>query len=467
MRRPNRRPTYLKTEDIENYEIPPDYLVYKDGEVTIAVNGDTGEEDSRNTDSFTVIQYAVNNGNHVHIKGGTYTMTDQLVLNDNNVVSGSGPETILKLDAMTNTNIFYATGKSNITIKDLALDGNKAAQNAAWGHKVGGDESKNNNIYFVGCSNCQILHITTYNSTNNLILLYNGCTECLTDGCIAYGADWHGIEYWMDVANSTICNCIARDCYVQPIVVELGTTHDCSIVNNIVSDDGSATASADGILVQSCTKALVANNTCEEVRIRIVNTTFSDIIGNRATIQNIELAVDSDNNNIVGNYLYDQAGHGISISSDKNNIVGNYIYSTGANAIYLAGDSDKNNVVGNYIIDSVNGIIEDGTGNYNNISDNYFENTSPEVTIVGANTIVRHNYGYVTENSGTATMLNAGSSIVVAHGLAATPTVINVTGQHAEVLDLHVGTIGAANFTITTVGAVSADRAIFWEAKVR
>jgi len=70
MRRPNRRPNYTKTEDITNWEIPPDYLVYKDDADTVAVNGDTGEEDSRNTDSFTVIQYAVNNGNHVHIKGG-------------------------------------------------------------------------------------------------------------------------------------------------------------------------------------------------------------------------------------------------------------------------------------------------------------------------------------------------------------------------------------------------------------
>ena len=56
-RTPSRLPQYAKTEDISNWEETADYVIYKDGSNTIAVNGNTGKEESINTNTSTVFQF--------------------------------------------------------------------------------------------------------------------------------------------------------------------------------------------------------------------------------------------------------------------------------------------------------------------------------------------------------------------------------------------------------------------------
>jgi len=62
MRRPLRKPHGLNTSDIENFETESKYIIYLDGTSYVAINGDTGTEDSRSTSAHTVIQYALDNG---------------------------------------------------------------------------------------------------------------------------------------------------------------------------------------------------------------------------------------------------------------------------------------------------------------------------------------------------------------------------------------------------------------------
>lgn len=59
MRRPNRRPNYMETGDIVNWEDAMDYIIYTRGTDIVAVNGSTGKETSRNTDFATVLQHAI------------------------------------------------------------------------------------------------------------------------------------------------------------------------------------------------------------------------------------------------------------------------------------------------------------------------------------------------------------------------------------------------------------------------
>lgn len=59
MRRPNRKPNYAKTENIANWSESAEYVIHKEGDVYIAVNGQTGVEDSRSTNPSTAIQYAL------------------------------------------------------------------------------------------------------------------------------------------------------------------------------------------------------------------------------------------------------------------------------------------------------------------------------------------------------------------------------------------------------------------------
>jgi hypothetical protein len=89
-------------------------------------------------------------------------------------------------------------------------------------------------------------------------------------------------------------------------------------------------------------------------------------------------------------------------------------------------------------------------------------NTTTQFKIAGVNYNVAR-YPDI-RNLGTATILNGNNSIVVAHGMAGTPSKINVTGTHAEVESCYVDTVGAANFTIHKGGAgnVTANRDIYW-----
>lgn len=160
--------------------------------------------------------------------------------------------------------------------------------------------------------------------------------------------------------------------------------------------------------------------------------------------------------NRQGLYLHDGA---------RNKIVSCHFIANGV-CVYMENETyDKVSLCSEEATDT-NFVQEAGTSNNNLITDNTLETPAPIVK-VGVNTRVERNIGYVTENQGTTTMLNGNNNVVVAHGLAATPTVINVLGQHDEVSDLYVDTIGAANFAIHAPGNVTADRDIYWEAKVR
>lgn len=88
------------------------------------------------------------------------------------------------------------------------------------------------------------------------------------------------------------------------------------------------------------------------------------------------------------------------------------------------------------------------------------------ITIVGANSKRYHNKNVVTENGGTATILSAGTSVVVAHGLVATPGFIDVTPLGDPAGRIYVDTIGATNFTIHSTTAVGANTNVNWRAQV-
>jgi len=78
------------------------------------------------------------------------------------------------------------------------------------------------------------------------------------------------------------------------------------------------------------------------------------------------------------------------------------------------------------------------------------------------------NIGYVDRNEGSATIANGNSSVTVNHGLAATPSNIQLTGTHSEVKDAYVpeSSITDTSFEIHVDSAVTADRIVYWKAKV-
>jgi len=130
---------------------------------------------------------------------------------------------------------------------------------------------------------------------------------------------------------------------------------------------------------------------------------------------------------------------GIAISgSDRCIVVGNLAresssFADNVNSGVSLFDSDECLVASNICFETAAngqkfGVDESGTSNNNQIVNNQcLNNESGGVSFVGAATMVRHNSGFVTENSGIATILDSTTSITVTHGLDVTPTLADIS----------------------------------------
>jgi len=201
-----------------------------------------------------------------------------------------------------------------------------------------------------------------------------------------------------------------------------------TIIGNIVQDYGSGNGDGHGILVSS-DRAIVSNN-----RIKTVG------------------------------------GNGIKCAGDGIELIGNIIKESQQDAstgcIYLSNANDIR-VIGNHLGDGYRGIAIDGTSTGGVFIANHFgSHTIPFDNTAGGTFRLCHNLGYVTENSGTATIANGNTSVTFAHGLAGTPTLVVLGATHSEVTDA-VWSADATNITITVPNAVSADRQISWYAEYK
>lgn len=167
MRRPNRRPNYMETGEIINWEETASYVIHKDGANIIAVNGNTGKEDYKDTDAHTVIQAAIDaatQGGIIFIKHGVYGISDTISIRAGElslVGSGLGHTvldrgTVLHLDDDVDKPVieYYAPNGVNYffaAIRDLYISANNAHQAAGDGIKVhAGGTGRANDLHLHG-----------------------------------------------------------------------------------------------------------------------------------------------------------------------------------------------------------------------------------------------------------------------------------------------------------------------------
>lgn len=133
------------------------------------------------------------------------------------------------------------------------------------------------------------------------------------------------------------------------------------------------------------------------------------------------------------------------------NITGNVIEKRGGSGLLNAIQSNGVGVI------SSNTLYSDVTGAYGTLG------------IAAPSATIRNNVGYVTENSGTATVANSSTSIVVNHGLATTPTRVFVTPTNSmgNSTKFYVDSLTPTQFTIHTDLDPGETTAIFnWRAVV-
>ena len=122
-------------------------------------------------------------------------------------------------------------------------------------------------------------------------------------------------------------------------------------------------------------------------------------------------------------------------------------------------------VIGNRMNSSVavlRDITEAGPSEQNIIAYNYTPNG---ISVIATDTIVKHNIGYTTENSGTATITAGNTSVTVAHGLVSTPSNVQVTPK-TNPGTYWWYTADATNIYIYIGSAQASDVTFDWKAEV-
>lgn len=116
--------------------------------------------------------------------------------------------------------------------------------------------------------------------------------------------------------------------------------------------------------------------------------------------------------------------------------------------------------------------IEGTVDNYNIQSNAFFSNGQASIYQPSgpSNTqIIRDNRGWVTENNGTATITTGNTTVVVNHGLADTPTFVDVGfAGPMDATDVYVyaapGSFTSTQFTITYSQSAGSNRSFWWRA---
>ena len=208
----------------------------------------------------------------------------------------------------------------------------------------------------------------------------------------------------------------------------------CVITSSWIWSNGES-----GIGLNQCDYCVIANsaiyeNTKQGIEMEGVVTGC-----NRCVVSDDQI-IDNDNGD-TNNY----SGIKISAASHNNTIQGNNFYVTGAGTKQKYGVSLLVGATGNVIIDNQ---MTQG-GRLGPLSD------------LGTGTVIRGNIGYVTENGGTSAAIATGATI--AHGLASTPTIVQVNAAEAGPTDITIS-VDAANITVNFGGG--GNRTFFWYARI-
>ena len=379
------------------------------------------------------------NGGRVQLSAGTFTLTSPILVNTGNVTlwgESRYATTITPANNANSNSITVATDISHVELSHFNIAGNKA--NEASGH----------GIQF-GAADGRITDVHVQNAHDEGIYILGSGTQS------AY-------VYMDDVrVEGSGLNNIRLSAF----------TNDSKLHKVIAGNSGQS-----NFYIETANNEFIG---CEA---------FSPAGG----WPNFYLVGNPWGTRIIGSFINDSPFHSVVIapfggSSGSDIIIsGNHFWRTslGNNNLFDDIFVDTTNVVvarivivGNDFFGTTHRYVLSQTGG-NNLSSTILNSNVVQTVGTalysianngGSNSIGR-NGGYVTESSGSATLLNGTAAIVVAHGLAATPTAISITfseNSTNSMVNWWVDTVGAANFTFNGVDPGASNLDFYWEAKVR
>ena len=397
------------------------YVIFIDGSTIKAVNGTTGIVDHLGTDAATVIQAAIDAASGaVLLRAGTYNIPDYTILYARNgsMLVGEGANTIIKRTGTPSADNFliYVVGTAetplyNVTISDLTLEGNE--QSSVHGIRTSYCERS---LF----TRLRIQNMGIEGGADEGIVMHIGSHRNIVSHNFFYRCGAAGVEICQGPAdyNRVLGNTFVetpRYASEQAINLWAGGGEFDPVRHNIVANNLILNPGSRGITINKADYNLIANN-------KVINPVYA------ASFIDVSAAY---YNQILGNTLVGGAAsttHGIEILPDGTAlnllIQGNTIQGfTTTQKFGIYNRAKGVLITANYFIDNYRSISEDAAATSQSfIQGNWFGNTLKNI---GSISIVKNNFGYVTENnvlSNTFAIDSTGvKTVTIAHGCAYTP----------------------------------------------
>jgi len=451
--------------------IPASYTVFKIGSDYYAeCNMASGTDYGPDADPAVVMQQAVDalsNGGRIHCKGGTtYTAASRqvllgsiyacVILDEGIVVTGEGKNTTtFKVGDGIAANFFGANTKNYIGLSDMTIDGNKAnnADSSVDGNQCG--------MYGTALMYLTLQNLHIHNTEREGLYISNSSwahfEDLLIHDCALTGFDCDANEKCDLINVRSYTNgeygidFVGGGSKTRRRITALG----CSTYNNQMF--GTRIIYSKGVRLlglKSWNNGLGGGN---QHGIYVYDSDDIDLIGVESSLsQQMGLLIHSCNKvSVLGGAYFNngQVGsggyrYGIGISDSNGCIVeGAKIY------------DDQGSKTQEY------GFCEYGTSDYNRIISNDLRgnNTAVIYGTTPANTQIRFNIGFVTENSGITGAIATGATVT--HGLAGTPTKVLVTAAESGPTDIYVSAVGATTFVINYGGGGT--KTFYWQAEYK
>ena len=421
-----------------SFQTEASYVIFTDGTTIYARNGTTGAIDYSGTNAASVINSALSaltSGGKIFLKAATYEIGTTIYLKDFITLSGENHyATVLKATAaITVLDTPFTGGYVNqyIVIENLMVDGNGIATKGihfpVWRGRIRNVEVRSvagDSIHIEGNVNSAIENVIEDVVTQNVGMTTAGSA---------------GIRLGTKATDNIIRRHIARD-----------------------SDYGVYVGAAGNIITNSHYYGL--NKNCIYI----------------APVEYVQIV----NNYIEGSgehCIFVAAGQHKSLLIADNVFTGEHYVNNTYDAIYFDGASGNwalgGTVIGNVLYRS-SSIVSRYFINLNyparmEVTDNkIYESADVGTAMINiansqGNLIIKNNQGFVTENSGTATIPSGQTSVTVNHGLAGTPTVVIITGSTSDTADAYVSAKTSTTFTITVPSPVGGDRTVYWYAEYK
>ena len=448
----------ITTPDFQT--IPTSYVIYKTGNFRVAEPAKrSGLKRISGTDASTVIQSAIDaltSEGKIFIKAGVYNITKTIKVKNNYV--------LLEGESFGSTRF------------DLGFDGvllQLGDDDAEYEHiTVRNLQFKGNRPNFSGSA------IKVQNTARAVI---EGCwIRDFSD----YGI-WVRAESGYDSRDARIVSNYLSQMLIHSIFLDV-RSDDAKVFLNTITQPAPETT-GDAIRAVENSYYMLKNTIAGGLHnINLIGAFDSIVVGNAcdaAFRDAIRVYGDSNKSIIMSNRVYNASQEnnntydGIHVEgtstyvADGIIIVGNVIRATATNkhrdGIHLYQYVNNCILAGNRISDSQNYAIRiySDLCNDNIVTDNNVKDNVSPILDAGSNTKLGFNAGYVTENSGTATITSGSTYVDVSHGLAITPDLAKISLTPQDDLggrSIWVSDANSLTFRINISSIDSVDHVIGW-----